>query len=690
MSKQSTPDTRRSSQEDDYHGTTIADPYRWLEDTDSAETQAWIAAQNRFTFEFLHQIPARERLQQRLTALWNFPRATAPFKHGPYYFSFRNRGLQNQDVLYVSEQPQVPGKVLLDPNTLSPDGTIALTNWEVSPDGSLLAYAISSSGSDWNTWKVRRVANGEDLPDEVAWSKFSGAAWLPDNSGFFYARYPAPEPGKAYEAANYHQKVYFHQLGSDQSEDRLVYARPDHSTWGFDPLISPDGRYLVLSVWEGSDTRNRLFYQDLDDSTGFVELIAELEANYQFVGNQGPIFFLQTDLQAPLSRVIAIDTYKPDRSNWRTIIPETTDRLQQTLMVKDEFVAAYLHDAHSILKRYDLQGRPIGDISLPGVGAIQSYAYELSLHGERSGHEIFYTFASFVISPTVIHCDLHTGAQTVIFQPEIDFDLSNYQTEQVFAVSRDGTRIPLFLTYRRDLVRDGSNPTLLYGYGGFDIPQPPAFTAHRLAWLDLGGIYAQAVLRGGGEYGEAWHQAGMLDKKQNVFDDFIACAEFLVDQGWTRPSRLAIEGRSNGGLLVGACLAQRPDLFGAALPAVGVMDMLRYHKFTIGWGWQSEYGSPDDPAAFKTLLAYSPLHNLKPGTAYPATMITTGDHDDRVVPGHSFKFAAALQSAQSGEAPILIRIQTKAGHGFGKPTAVLIAEQADLYAFLVAVLHIES
>lgn len=675
---------------EEHHGTPVADPYRWLEDTESANTRAWIKSQNEFTFEYLGKIPTRNPLKQRLTELWNFPKVTAPFKRGPHYFVFRNQGLQNQDVLYVTEDPQAAGRVLLDPNILSQDGTVALTDWEVSLDGSLLAYAVSSRGSDWHTWKVRRVADGVDLPDEVKWSKFSGVAWLPDNSGFYYARYAAPEPGKTYEAANYDQKLYFHRLASDQSEDRLVYARPDHNTWGFDPQISADGRYLILQVWEGSDTRNRLFYQDLSNPNAFVELIDELEAAYLFIGNDGPRFFLQTDLEAPLSRVIAIDTLQPARANWQTIIPETNDRLQETRLVNDEFVVAYLHDAYSVLKRFDLQGTAIGEISLPGVGAIQSYAYELSLHGERGGHELFYTFASFITPPTVMRYDLHTGLQSIIFQPEIDFDFSSYQTEQVFATSRDGTRVPLFLTYRRDLKRSADNPVLLYGYGGFDISLPPAFTPHRLAWLELGGIFAQAVLRGGGEFGETWHQAGMLNKKQNVFDDFIACAEYLIAASWTKPARLAIEGRSNGGLLVGACLAQRPELFGAALPAVGVMDMLRYHKFTIGWGWQSEYGSPDDPADFKTLLAYSPLHNLQPGTEYPATMITTGDHDDRVVPGHSFKFAAALQQAQGGQAPILIRVQTKAGHGFGKPTTLVIEEQADLYAFLVAVLQIET
>lgn len=683
------PAAPRSEQHDNYHGTLVPDPYRWLEDSQSPNTRAWIMAQNALTFDYLESIPQRERLQERLKALWDYPKATAPLRRGDRYFQFRNSGLQNQDVLYSMDQPDGPGRMLLDPNQLSAEGTTALNNWAVSPDGSLLAYATSQSGSDWQTWRVRRVSDNNDLEDVIEWSKFSDAAWLPDASGFYYARYAAPEPGSEFAGTNYHQKVYLHLIGTSQEQDLLIYERPDHKTWGFNPLVTADGRFLVLHVSEGTDIRNRLFYRDLHTGGEFVELISELEAAFELVDSDGATLYLATTLDAPRQRLIAVDTRQPQREHWRTIIPESRDRMEHVILAGDQFVAAYLHNAYSRLERFDLQGNSVGEIELPGLGAIQSYAYELSLHGQRKYPQVFFTFASFVIPPTVYHYHLQSGELQVLFQPNIDFDFSAYVTRQEFATHPDGTRIPIFITHSRDLEHDHSNPTLLYGYGGFDISLTPAFTVHRLAWLEMGGVFAQAVLRGGGEYGENWHQAGMRTRKQNVFNDFILCAEHLAASGLTAPPKLAIEGRSNGGLLVGACLTQRPELFGAALPAVGVLDMLRFHKFTIGWAWTSDYGSPDDPEEFNALFAYSPLHNIREGTRYPATLITTADHDDRVVPAHSFKFAAALQAAQSGDAPILIRIQTQAGHGFGKPTRVIIEEQADIYAFLVRALDIQ-
>jgi len=677
------PLTAKVDQVDDYHGTQVPDPYRWLEDTYSPETNAWIEAQNKLTIAYLEKIPARGKIQARLTELWDYTKASAPFQRGGRYFQFRNTGLQNQDVLFVQESLDGEGRVLIDPNGLSADGTVALTSLAVSDDGHWLAYATSASGSDWMTWRVRDVHTGQDLPDVIEWSKFSGADWLPDHSGFYYSRYESPEPGKEFESANYYQKLYFHRLGQTQSADELVYQRQDRKEWGFGGYVSEDGCYLIISVWEGTEVRNRLFYRDLQGSGEVVELIADLEAKYAFVGNDGPVFYLHTDLDAPRGRVIAIDTLHPAKENWRTLIPQSVDTLEMVTMVNHQFVCLYLQDAHHALKRFGRDGSFLGEIGLPMIGSV------VTLSGRRADKELFYAFQSFVC-PTTIYCyDFGDDASLTLFSPPIQFDFSPYVTRQVFAMSKDGTRVPMFLVHRQEL-QAAPQPTLLYGYGGFNISMTPTFSISRLAWLEMGGVYAWAVLRGGGEYGEEWHQAGMKARKQNVFDDFIACAEYLVAEGITSPAKLGIQGGSNGGLLVGACMTQRPDLFAAALPAVGVMDMLRFHKFTIGWAWVSDYGSSDDSEGFHYLYAYSPLHNLRPGTRYPATLITTADHDDRVVPGHSFKFTAALQAAQAGDAPTLIRIQTKAGHGMGKPTAIIIQEQTDIWAFLVRVLEVGS
>jgi prolyl oligopeptidase len=668
---------------DVYHGQAVPDPYRWLEDLDSERTRAWIEAQNQLTFDYLQRIPARQRLLERLTQLWNYEKYSQPFKEGGRYFYFKNDGLQNQSVLYTQESLEAEARVLLDPNTLSEDGTVALSGIAISRDGRYLAYGLSRSGSDWQEWKVRDIETGEDLPDHLRWIKFSGASWTPDGQGFFYSRYDEPPPGREYESANYFQKLYYHRLGTPQSEDLLVYHRPDQKEWGFAGGVTEDGNYLIISVWRGTDPKNLLFYKDLrDPNSPVVELIREFEAEYSFVGNDGSRFWLLTDLDAPRRRLVAIDLDNPGQV--QEVIPEAEETLQGVSLINNQFVAFYLKDAHTQIKTFALDGTYLGAIPLPGLGSASGFG------GKRYDTETFYTFTSFTTPPTIYRYDFTTGRSTLFRQPQVDFDPQAYEVQQVFYPSKDGTRIPMFLVHRRGLARTGDHPTLLYGYGGFGISLTPSFSVGLVAWLEMGGVYAQPNLRGGGEYGEAWHQAGTKLNKQKVFDDFIAAAEWLVANGYTNPSKLAISGGSNGGLLVGACLTQRPDLFAAALPAVGVFDMLRFHKFTIGWAWISEYGSPEDPQEFKALYAYSPLHNLKPGTAYPATLITTADHDDRVVPAHSFKFAAALQAAQGGSQPILIRIDTKAGHGAGKPTTKLIEETADRWAFLVEVLGIQT
>ncbi|WP_276957280.1 prolyl oligopeptidase family serine peptidase [Allomeiothermus silvanus] len=678
------PFTPTTEHVDELHGSKIPDPYRWLEDPNSPQTRAWIEAQNALACRFLQQIPARERLRERLTELWNYPKATPPFKRGGRYFSFRNSGLQNHNVLYVQESLDAEPRVLLDPNALSSDGTVALNSVAVSRDGNYLAYALAESGSDWLTWRVREVATGQDLPDELRWSKFSLAAWLPDGSGFFYSRYDEPKEGESYTGANYFQKVYLHRVGTPQSEDVLVYGRPDQQEWGFWPQVTHDGRYLVLRVWKGTHQENLIFYRDLQAEGPFIELIPQFEADFTFIGNVGTVFYFKTDLDAPRGRIIAIDTENPAREHWKTIVPEGEDLLEQALFTYDRVAAVYLHHAHHRVRFFGRDGTAQGALELPTLGSL------FGLSGEPGDPELFFGFTSFLFPLRVYRHDLSVGQTTLLFDPPLTFDPEGYETRQVFVRSKDGTRVPMFLVHRKGLEPSGQNPTLLYGYGGFNVPLVPNFDPARLAWFEAGGIYAQANLRGGGEYGKEWYRAGTLHQKQNVFDDFIACAEWLIENRWTSPSKLAIQGASNGGLLVGAVMTQRPELFGAALPAVGVMDMLRFHKFTIGWAWVSDYGSPDDPEMFETLLRYSPLHNLKPGTAYPATLITTADHDDRVVPAHSFKFAAALQAAQGGEAPVLIRIQTKAGHGLGKPTRIVIEEKADIYAFLFRVLGLEE
>ncbi len=528
---------------------------------------------------------------------------------------------------------------------------------------------------------MRQVETREDLTDQLQWVKFSGAAWTHDNQGFFYSRYDEPNEATKLEDTNYFQKLFYHRIGTPQSEDVLIYHRPDEKDWGFDSHVTEDGQYLILSVWRGSDRQNLVFYQDLTiEKAPVVELIDQFAANYSFIGNEGPIFWFRTDLEALRGRVISIDT---ESLTMREIIPQTAETLDDVSLLNNQFVVAYLKDAYTQIQIFDLNGDLIRAVPLPGIGSISGF------NGKRYDTETFYGFTSFTTPTTIYRYDLVKGESTVFRQPQVDFDPQDYQTEQVFYSSKDGTQVPMFITYKKGVELNGQNPTYLYGYGGFNIPLTPTFSVSNLVWMELGGIYAVPSLRGGGEYGEAWHQAGTKLNKQNVFDDFIAAAEWLVDHQYTSPAKLAIGGGSNGGLLVGACMTQRPDLFAAALPAVGVMDMLRFQKFTIGWAWVPDYGSADDPEEFKALYAYSPLHNLKPGTTYPATLITTAEHDDRVVPAHSFKFAAALQAAHSGPAPVLIRIETKAGHGAGKPTAKIIEEVGDRWAFLSRVLDIQ-
>ncbi|HEY5728814.1 MAG TPA: prolyl oligopeptidase family serine peptidase [Anaerolineales bacterium] len=681
------PHARTVDQTDDYHGTPVADPYRWLEDVDSPETLEWVKQQNKLTFSILEKIPQRESIKKRMTELWDFAKAWAPYKKGKWYFQERNSGLQNQNVLFVMKSLTSEPRVLLDPNTLSEDGTVALTSFAFSKDGDWLAYATSASGSDWLTWRVRSVETGNDLDDVIEWSKFSEAAWLPDGSGFFYSRYDAPVEGSEFESANYNQKVFFHKLNTSQAEDTLVYERPDNKEWGFQSSLTDDGRYHALVVWQGTDVRNRFFYLDMQGGNKFTELISDLEATYQLVGNDGTRFYFFTNLDAPRGKLIAIDVTSPQKENWQTVIPENKSVLEGVVMVNNQFTALYNEDAHHVLRLFKLDGSPDGEIPFPALGSVVQIN-DLGIHASREEYELFFTFQSFLYPTTVYRYTFETRSVDPIYSPELDFDPSTYETSQVLVTSKDGTQVPMYLTHKKGLKRNGQNPTLLHGYGGFNISTMPAFAVSRLVWLELGGVYASANMRGGGEYGEEWHQGGMFDKKQNVFDDFIACAEWLIEQKITSTPKLSIAGGSNGGLLVGACMTQRPDLFGACIPQVGVMDMLRFHKFTIGWAWVSDYGSPDDPEGFKTLYAYSPYHNLKSGTSYPATLVTTADHDDRVVPGHSFKFAARLQACQGGDAPTLIRIQTKAGHGFGKPTAIIIEELSDIYAFLAETLHI--
>jgi prolyl oligopeptidase len=723
------PAAAKGTQVDDYHGVSIADPYRWLEDTDAPATKAWVEAQNRLSDSFLATIPERANIKYRLTQLWNYARYGAPFKEGGRYFYFENTGLQNQSVLFVQDGRNAPARVLLDPNVLSSDGTVALSGQAASDDGRYLAYSLSTSGSDWQELHVRSVDTGRDLPDTVKWVKFSGISWTHDNKGFFYSRYDEPTSGNKMTNTNRNHKLYYHRLGHPQSRDELVYDRPDQPDWLFGAQVTDDGQYLIITVYQGTDVKTRLYFIDLDNPgkpeirNPVVRLVDRFDAEYEFVGNRRTSFYVRTDKNAPKGRIVAISIDNPREERWNTVVAEGKDVLVKAIMAGDDVVGNYLEDAHSSIRffssapddRRDLRRPPQqqqrnpssiyddtstapvvlrdrgmvagggftyrGELALPGMGSVDE------MNGKQGDGELFYSFTSFLYPTTIFRYDLKSRRNETFKAPMVQFDATRFETRQVFFTSKDGTRVPMFITARKGLVLDGNNPTLLYAYGGFNISETPTFSSANAAWLEMGGIYALANLRGGGEYGKEWHEAGTFGKKQNVFDDFIAAAEYLIKQKYTSTPKLAIRGGSNGGLLVGAVMTQRPELFGAVLPEVGVMDMLRFQKFTIGWAWTSDYGSSDKPDEFQFLRAYSPLHNIKPGTCYPPTLAATADHDDRVVPGHTFKFVAALQAAQACANPILVRIETKAGHGAGKPTTKLIDEATDRFAFLVKALH---
>ncbi len=697
--------TKKIDHVDELHGVQVPDPYRWLEDDVRVSTDVadWVAAKNKETFAYLGSIPQREAIKSRLTELWNYEKYGAPFKAGRRYCYFKNDGLQNQSVLYKLDSLNGEPSVLIDPNAWSKDGTVALGATSFSDDGRYVAYGVADAGSDWNTWRIIEVATGRLLADELRWVKFSGANWTPDNKGFFYCRYDEPLAGEAFQKTNLNQKVFYHRVGTAQSEDVLVYKRPDEPTWGFGLKVSEDGRYLVINIWKGTDDKYRVLYKDLTEPYGMpIDLIENFESEYSFIGNDGTTFYFVTDLDAPRKRIVAIDiasgspvaprqearatndivsekTQQASRPlpRVREVIAQSTETLVNADIVGNQFVLTYLKDAKTQVKLHAIDGKFVREVAFPGIGTAAGFG------GKRTDTETFYSFSSFATPPSTFRFDLLTGESTLLRQAKVKFNPDDYLVEQVFYPSKDGTKVPMFITRKKTTKLDGTNPTLLYAYGGFAISLTPSFSVSRVAWLEMGGILAIPNLRGGGEYGEEWHKAGTKLKKQNVFDDFIAAAEWLIANKYTSSKKLAIQGGSNGGLLVGACLTQRPDLYAACLPAVGVMDMLRFHKFTAGRFWVDDFGSADNPEEFKALLAYSPYHNLKPNTKYPATLVTTADTDDRVVPGHSFKFAARLQEHHTGDAPTLIRIETRAGHGAGKPTAKLIEEAADLWAFLV-------
>jgi prolyl oligopeptidase len=685
------PPTRRVDQVDVYHGVRVADPYRWLEQDlrQSAEVAQWVAAQNRLTASYLAATAAREKIRRRLTELWNYPRYSPPFKEGPfkdggksYYFS--NDGLQSHSVLYAAAAAGAGARVLIDPNRWSADGTIALGQYGFSGDGRYLAYSRTEAGSKWCTWQVLEIASGRLLPDELKWTKGSRACWTRDSQGFFYSRYDEPPRGSEFRAANVNHRVCYHRVGTPQSADAVAYGRSEHFQWRYDAQLSEDGRYLVITVNVSNDDRDRVLVKDLAQASAAPrELVDRFEHQYSFVGNDGPLLFFQTDAGAPRGRLLAVDVGGPPPGAWREIIPQAEATLYRVTLVGRRFVARYLKDVLPQVKIFSERGQLIREVQLPGIGAVSGF------DGRRDDPETYYTFSSFATPPSVYRYDVATGESRLWRRSQSPVNPEDYEVHQAFCRSKDGTRVPLFLAFRKGTRRDGARPTLLYGYGGVNVSELPSFSIADVAWMEMGGVYAQANLRGGGEYGTAWHEAGTRLNKQNVFDDFIAVAEWLIAQRYTRPGKLAIEGVSNGGLLVGAVMTQRPELFGACLPTVGVLDMLRFQRFTDGRFWVNDYGSVDDPRQFRALWAYSPYHHVRPGTRYPATLIATADTDDCVVPAHSFKFAAALQQAQAGNAPILLRVAARAGHGSGKSTRQRIEQAADQWAFLAENLGLE-
>jgi len=673
------PKTKKVDQTDNYHGTQVPDPYRWLENDvrSSPEVADWVTAENKVTFGYLGAIPERDAIKDRLTKLWNYEKYTIPFKRGGRYFYSKNDGLQNQSVFYTMNSLTDTPRVLLDPNTWSKDGTVALSGLSISDDAKLIAYSVNDAGSDWQTWHVIDVDTGKVLTDEIKWAKFTGASWTKDGKGFFYSRYPEPT-GDKFHSLNRNQTLYYHRIGTPQSADVVVYARPDQPEWSINGDVTEDGRYLILTMSKGTAEKYQIVVKDLGEPYAMMQtLVDDWNNEYSYIGNDGPVLYFKTDLSAPRHRVIAIDLRNPKRDAWKEVIPQSDATLVDVDYVGHHLVTEWLRDAKSEVKIYNLDGTVARTVDLGGIGTAAGFG------GRTDDPETFYSFASYATPPTIYRYNVETGERSQLFRAKVNVNPDDYVVRQVFFTSKDGTKVPMFITHKKGMKLDGNNPTLLYAYGGFNISQTPSFSISRMAWIQMGGVYAVANLRGGGEYGEDWHMAGTKLHKQNVFDDFIAAAEWLEKNGYTKPAKLAIAGGSNGGLLVGAVETQRPELFGAALPAVGVMDMLRFNKFTAGRFWVDDYGSSENADEFKALYAYSPYHNIKKGTKYPATLITTADTDDRVVPGHSFKFAAAIQEAQAAPAPVLIRIETRAGHGAGKPTSKQIEEIADQYAFLV-------
>ena len=674
------PDTPVVEQVDDYHGTEVADPYRWLEDDvrENPDVKRWVDRQNDITFAYLATIEERAAIEKRLTELWDFQRYGLPTKAGDRYFYTYNDGLQNQEVIYTLDSLDGAARLLIDPNTWSEDGTVALAAFYPSPDGRYLAYLVQDGGSDWREARVLDVETGEVLDDHLVWLKFTNLDWAGDSSGFYYSRYPEVAEEELFQSLNKNNSVHFHAIGAKQSDDELVYARPDEPDWRFDATVTDDGNHLVIANGIGTDDRYQVFYKDLRRPDSDVVLMIEgFDYDYTLIDSVGDELFFRTNNGAPRNRIVAIDPSNPEPETWREIIAEQQDVLSQASLVGGRLIGEYMQDAWSVVKIFDLDGEQVGNVDLPGIGT----AYGFS--GKFDDAETFFGYTSFDTPPTINRLDVVSGEVSVFRAPDVAFDPDDYIVDQVFFESKDGTRVPMFIGRRKDVVPDGNRPTMLYGYGGFNISLTPGFSITRLAWMEMGGIYAVANLRGGGEYGREWHQAGTKLNKQNVFDDFIAAGEYLIDEGYTNSDKLAIFGGSNGGLLVGAVTNQRPDLVAAAIPAVGVMDMLRFHRFTAGQFWTDDYGSADNPDEFAALHAYSPYHNLVEGTEYPAILVTTADTDDRVVPGHSFKYAAAAQQAQGGSAPVLIRIETRAGHGAGVPTEKVIEEYADRWAFLV-------
>ena len=667
------PETRKSDHVDLYFGVEIPDPFRWLEDDNSAETAEWVKAQNEVTFGYLESIPFRGKIRDRLTQIWDYPRYSSPFRAGKYYFFFKNDGMQNQSVLYIQEGLEGEARVFLDPNTFSDDGTVALSSLSISNDDRYLAYGISRAGSDWTEVKVMEIETGAELDDHIKWIKFSGISWR--GNGFYYSRYDEPKPGEALSGKNEFHKVYYHQLGTPQSQDVLVYENTRFPLRNYGVSVTDDERFLILYETE-TTSGNALYVKDMNSrNPRFVQIAEGFDKDYSVLDNIGDKLLVFTNFNAPKKQLVLVDPAKPQPEHWQTIIPEKEEVLRGANLIGGRIAASYMQDATSRAYLYDYDGKFISEVNLPGIGTMSGFS------GKKEDNIAFYSFTSFTSPSTIYKFDIAANKSEIYRESEIDFDTDAYETKQIFYTSNDGTRVPMFITHKKGLKLNGKNPTLLYGYGGFNASLTPSFSVSRLILLENGGVYALANIRGGGEYGEEWHKAGVKLQRQNVFDDFIAAAEFLIEEGYTSPDKLAIQGGSNGGLLVGACMIQRPDLFKVALPAVGVMDMLRFHKFTIGWAWVGDYGSSDNEEEFHYLLGYSPLHTLQDGVEYPATLITTADHDDRVVPAHSFKFAARLQEAHAGKNPVLIRIETSAGHGAGKPTAKIIDEQTDIWAF---------